>query len=48
MEPGRSLADLAVLRFDLKDLLGREVNAVTESGFYWLLRPRILRETRPL
>ncbi len=48
MEPGRSLMDLVGLRNDLKDLLGREVDVVTESGLYWLLRRKILREARPL
>jgi len=48
MEPGRSLLDLAGLRNDLMDLLGREVDVVTEDGLYWLLRRKILREAQPL
>lgn len=48
MEPERSLLDLAGLRNDLKDLLRREVDVVTENGLYWLLRRKILREARPL
>ncbi|MBI1955653.1 MAG: nucleotidyltransferase family protein [Acidobacteria bacterium] len=48
MEPGRSLLDLAGLSLDLKELLGREVDVITESGLYWLLRRKILREARPL
>ena len=48
MEPGRSLIDLAGLRLDLMELLCREVDVVTESGLYWLLRRKILREARPL
>ena len=48
MEPGRSLLDLAGLRNDLMDLLGREVDVVTEDSLYWLLRRKILREARPL
>ena len=48
MEPERSLLDLAALRNDLMDLLGREVDVVTEDGLYWLLRRKILREARPL
>lgn len=48
MEPGRSLLDLAALRNDLMDLLGREVDVVTEDSLYWLLRRKILREARPL
>jgi predicted nucleotidyltransferase len=48
MEPGRSLLDLAALRNDLMDLLGRKVDIVTEDSLYWLLRRKILREARPL
>ena len=48
MEPGRSLLDLAALRNDLIDLLGRDVDVVTEDSLYWLLRRKILREARPL
>ena len=33
---------------DLRVLLGREVEVVTEEGLYWLLRRRILQEARPL
>ena len=48
LEPGRSLLDLAGLLADLRDLLGRDVDVVTENGLYWLLRRRILHEARPL
>ena len=48
MESGRSLLDLAALRNDLMDLLGRNVDVVTEDSLYWLLRRKILREARPL
>ncbi len=48
MEPGRSLIDLAELQLDLQELLGRQVDVVTENGLYWLLRRRILREAQPL
>ena len=48
MEPGRSLMDLSGLLIDLRELLGRDVDIVTEAGLYWLLRRRILREARPL
>lgn len=48
MDPGRSLLDLAALRNELMDLLGREVDVVTEDSLYWLLRRKILREARPL
>ncbi len=33
---------------DLRELLGREVDVVTEKGLYWLLRRRILKEAMPL
>ncbi|MBW2618037.1 MAG: nucleotidyltransferase family protein [Deltaproteobacteria bacterium] len=48
MEPGRSLLDRATLWLDLKELLGRKVDVVSESSIYWLLRRRILKEARPL
>ena len=48
MEPGRSLMDQGELLMDLRELLGREVDVVTEKGLYWLLRRRILKEARPL
>ncbi len=48
MEPGRSLLDLGGLHVDLEALLGRKVDVVTDSGIYWLLRRRILKEARPL
>ncbi|MCU0251935.1 MAG: nucleotidyltransferase family protein [Vicinamibacterales bacterium] len=38
----------AGLMLDLQDLLGRKVDVVTEDGLYWLLKPRILQEARPL
>jgi predicted nucleotidyltransferase len=46
--PGRSLIDRSGLVIDLRELLGRDVDVVTENGLYWLLRRRILREARPL
>jgi uncharacterized protein len=48
MEPGRSLMDQGGLLMDLRELLGREVDVVTEKGLYWLLRRRILKEARLL
>ena len=48
MEPGRSLFDLSGLILDLQDLLGREVDVVTEASVYWLLRRRVLKEAQPL
>lgn len=48
MEPDRSLLDLSALLSDLRDLLGRRVDVVSEKGLYWLLRRRILKEAKPL
>lgn len=47
-EPDRSLLDHAALILDLKDLLGRKADVVSENGIYWLLRRRILQEARAL
>ena len=47
-EPGRSLLDHIALAQDLKDLLGREVDVVTEGGLHWYIRDRICREAVPL
>jgi len=44
MEPGRSLLDHIALQQDLEDLLGREVDVVTESSLHPRLRDRVLRE----
>lgn len=48
MEPGRSLLDHAALWLDLKELMGREVDVVTERGIKERLRNRILKEAVPL
>lgn len=48
LEPGRSLLDHAGLILDLQELLGREVDVLTENSIYWLLRRRILKEARAL
>ena len=48
MEEGRSLLDLSAMVLDLKELLGVNVDVVSEDGLYWLLRRRILKEARPL
>jgi predicted nucleotidyltransferase len=48
MEPDRSLLDVAALLADLRDLLGRRVDIVSEKGLYWLIRRRILQEAKPL
>jgi hypothetical protein len=44
MEPGRSLLDMGGLLMDLRVLLGREVDVVTERGLKPRLRERVLRE----
>ncbi len=48
MEPNRSLFDVGALLSDLRQLLGRKVDVVSEKGIYWLLRRRILKEAKPL
>jgi uncharacterized protein len=48
MEPGRTLFDLGGLLMDLQDLLGREVDVVTEKGLDERIREHILKEAVPL
>jgi predicted nucleotidyltransferase len=48
LEDGRSLLDLGGLRMELEELLGCKVDVVTESGLYWLLRRRIIKEAMPV
>src|SRR5437667_12623500 len=48
MEPGRSLLDLSGLLIDLEDLLGCNVDVVTERGLRERIRERVLREAVPL
>jgi predicted nucleotidyltransferase len=48
LEPGRSLLDLGGLLMDLQDLLGSEVDVVTESGLRPRIRARVLAEARTL
>ena len=48
MEAGRSLLDLGGLLMDLKDLLRRDVDVVTEAGLQTRIRQRVLAEARPL
>ncbi|MEO8084689.1 MAG: nucleotidyltransferase family protein [Ardenticatenales bacterium] len=47
-EPKRTLIDVCDLISDLRELLGREVDVVSEDGLYWLLRRRIVQEARAL
>ena len=44
LEPGRTLFDLGGLLMDLRNLLGREVDVVTERGLKTRIRSRVLRE----
>ena len=48
IESGRSLLDLGGLLMDLWDLLGQEVDVVTEAGLRTRIRQRVLSEARPL
>ena len=44
MEPGRSLLDLGGLLMDLQELLGSNVDVVTERGLKPRIRERVLKE----
>lgn len=44
LEKGRSLLDLGALLEDLKKLLGRDVDVVTEKGLRARIRHRVLEE----
>jgi predicted nucleotidyltransferase len=48
MEPGRSLFDLGGLLMDLQELLGREVDVVTEPALHWYIRERVLHQAKAL
>jgi uncharacterized protein len=48
MEPGRSIFDMGGLLMDLRELLGREVDVVTERGLKERIRNRVLKEAVPL
>jgi uncharacterized protein len=48
VEPGRTLFDLSELLMDLQDLLGRNVDIVTEKGLHSRIRKRVLKEAVPL
>jgi predicted nucleotidyltransferase len=47
-EEGRTLFDLAGLRLDLVDLLGRETDVVTYGALHPRLRESILRDQVPI
>jgi len=44
LESGRSLLDLGGLLMDLRAVLGRDVDVVTERGLNRRIRDRVLRE----
>ena len=48
MEPGRSLLDHAALWLELQELLGCEVDVVSEKGLRPRMRDRVLKEAVPL
>ncbi len=47
-EPNRSLLDLIGFKQDVQELLGREVDVVSEGGLSPYLRDKVLREAQPL
>ena len=48
MEPGRSLFDLGGMLYDLQQMLGIEVDVVTENGLRPRIREQVLSEAIPL
>ena len=44
MEPGRSLFDLGGLLYELRSLLGVEVDVVTENGLRARIREHVIQE----
>jgi len=48
MEPGRSLFDVGGLLMSLQNLLGRDVDVVTEKALHWYIRDQVLAEARKL
>jgi hypothetical protein len=44
LDPGRSLLDLIAIKQDLEDLLGCEVDVVTDAAISPYIRNQILRE----
>ena len=47
-EDGRTLVDLAGLRLDLCEVLGREVDVATPGSLHPAIRDRVLRESVPV
>lgn len=48
LDPGRSLLDLGGLLMDLQQILGRDVDVVTEKGLHWYIRDQVLEEAMNL
>jgi predicted nucleotidyltransferase len=48
MEPGRTLLDLGGLLYDLRELLQRPVDVVTEKGLKDHVRPFVIKDAVPL
>ena len=48
LEPGRSLLDLARFLRELEEILGRNVDVVTEAGLRPRIRSQVLEEARSL
>lgn len=48
MAPGRSLLDMGGLLMELRELLQRDVDVVSERGLRREIRERVLREAVPL
>jgi uncharacterized protein len=44
LDPGRSLLDLVAIKQDLEDLIGCEVDVVTEASISPYIRAEVLRE----
>ena len=48
LDPGRSLLDIVAIKQDLEDLLGCEVDVVTEASISPYIREEVLREALSL
>jgi predicted nucleotidyltransferase len=48
LDPGYSLLDIIAIKQDLEDLLGCEVDVVTEAAISPYIRERVLREATAL
>jgi uncharacterized protein len=48
MDPGRNLLDMGGLVMELREILGREIDVVTERGLKARIRDRIIKEASPL